>query len=110
MLSLLNNVDLPSGEWLLVISVGLVFFLVQLILSTSFGFRVRRQERAIRRLQREFDAGGAGRPDLRKAPRQTTWVHWVVSHYPTEAFHSTSNFTRDDALQELDTRIASDGS
>ena len=69
MLSLLNNVDLPSGEWLLVIGVGLVFFLVQLILSTSFGFRLRRQERAIRRLQREFDAGGAGRPNLSKVAK-----------------------------------------
>src|SRR5262245_26651631 len=110
MLSQLNNFNLPSGEWLLVIGVGLVFFLIQLALSTSFGFRLRRQERAIRRLQREFDAGGAGRPDLRKAPRNATWVHWVVAHYPTEAFHLSSNFTREDALQELDTRIASDGS
>jgi hypothetical protein len=114
MLSLFNNLALPSGQWLLVVGVGLVFFLVQLALSTSFGLRLRRQERAIRRLQREFElgagTGGSGRPDPCKTPRKTTWVHWVVSHYPSEAFHLSSNFTREDALQELDTRIASDGS
>jgi hypothetical protein len=110
MISLFNNLDLPSGQWLLVIGVGLVFFLVQLALNTSFAFRLRRQERAIRRLHREFESGGTGRPDPQKTPRKSTWAHWVVSHYPTDAFHSSSNFTREDALQELDTRIASDGS
>jgi hypothetical protein len=36
-------------------------------------------------------------------------MHWVLSNFPIDGSGSASNYSREDALQELDTRIASDG-
>jgi hypothetical protein len=102
------NVDFLSHEWAPVIGIGLVFFLVQLALSISFCFRMNRQERAIKRLFRDFKQGGDGRSGVRSLSRKHAWVHWVVASFPTNS-PSPGNFSREDALQELDTRIASNG-
>lgn len=110
MATFLENIELPSNEWALVIGIGLVFFLIQLVLTFSFCFRLKRQERAIRRLTRDFEMGGNGRLDVQRSPRKTAWTHWVVSHFSGDGVRGPNNFTREDALQELDTRIASNGS
>jgi len=103
------NGDVLSNEWALVLGVGTAFFLVQIALTVAFCFRVRRQERALEQLFLDFELGGSGRLDVQSLPRKSSWTPWVVSHFPTDAMHS-SNFTREDALEELDTRLASDGS
>jgi hypothetical protein len=103
------NSDLFSSHWGLVIGIGLAFFLLQVVLSISFGFRMRRQQRVVRRLCRNFESGGNGRGDRSLAWR-FPWTHWVVCNFPADGARISANFTRDDALQELDTRIASNGS
>src|SRR5215207_9554947 len=100
MADLLINGDLLSSEWVPVIVVGVVFFLVQIVLCISFCFRIRRQERAIKRLSRDFEHGGDGRISVRSLGRKDAWLRWVVFNFPADAT-SPSNFTREDALQEL---------
>src|SRR5262245_31017232 len=99
---------LLSSEWAPVIGVGLLFFLLQIVLCVSFCLRIRRQERAVKRLSRDFERGGDGRNGTRSLGRGHAWLHWVDSNFPAD-FTSPSNFTREDALQELDTQIASNG-
>lgn len=101
--------DLLSSEWIPVIGVGLAFLLVQLLLCTSFCFRLRRQEGAIRRLCRDFQRTGDGRSGVRSLSGRHLWLHWVAANFPIEVRHRSSAFTREEALQELDTHIASDG-
>jgi hypothetical protein len=108
MVNFFENLEIPSNEWTLVIGIGLVFFLIQLALTFSFCFRMKRQERAIRRLTRDFEMGGNGRPDVQRSAHKASWPNWVVSHFSGGA-HGQNNFTREDALQELDTRIAGNG-
>jgi hypothetical protein len=105
----LTSRDLLTNEWVPVILIGLAFFVVQLFLCASFCFHVRRQERAIKWLCRDLKQGGDGRRGVRTLPDRYTWLHWVVANFPDDVKHRSNNFTRDDALQELDTRIASSG-
>jgi hypothetical protein len=106
----LNNYgDLVSGEWLPVIVVGLVFFLVQLALCASFCWRLRGQERAIKWLCRDYQRSGDGRSGVRSLSGRHAWLHWVAASFPADRTQRSGNFSRDDALQELDTRIASQG-
>jgi hypothetical protein len=108
MANLLPSGDFLSSEWAPVIGVGLVFFLVQIVLCISFCFRTRGQERAIKRLSRDFSQGGDGRNGVQSLGRKHAWLQWVVFNFPANVT-SPSNFTREDALQELDTQIASNG-
>jgi hypothetical protein len=101
-------VDFLSNEWAPVICIGVAFFLVQLFLSILFSLGIRGQERAIKRLFRDFKQGGDWRSGARALSRRHAWVQWVVDSFPTDS-RSPGNFTREDALLELDTRIASDG-
>jgi hypothetical protein len=100
---------LLSNEWTLVVAIGLAFFMVQLALCAAFCFRIRGQERAIKRLCRDSKQGGDGRRGVRSLSGTHAWLHWVVANFPDDSTHRSNNFTRDDALQELDTRIASNG-
>ena len=108
MADILTNADFLSSEWAPVIGVGLVFFLVQIALCIAFSFRIRRQERAIKRLSHDFNEGGDGRSSLQSLGRKHAWLRWVVANFPANS-NLSSNFTREDALQELDTQIASNG-
>ena len=105
----LINGDLLSNQWTVVVGIGLMFFLVQIVLCVSFCLRMRRQERVIQRFCRDFEHGGDGADDLGALPRNFFWIHWVISNFPADATHPRGNFTRDDTLQELDTRISSNG-
>ena len=104
-----NSSGLLSNEWTPVIGIGLAFLLVQLALCASFCFRVRGQQRGIKRLCHDFKQGGDGRSGARSLSGRHAWLHWVVANFPGDATRWSNNFTRDDALQELDTRIASNG-
>src|SRR3954471_20266817 len=108
MVNLLTNGDFLSSEWAPVIGVGLLFFMMQIVLCLSFCFRIRGQERAIKRLSRDFDHGGDGRSGVQSLGRKHAWLQWAVFHFPADST-LPSNFNREDALQELDTQIASNG-
>src|SRR6476620_9002402 len=105
---LLNRSEFLSSQWAPVVGIGLLFFLLQVVLCMLFCFRLRRQERAIKRLDRDFRQGGDGRQGARSLGRRHAWLQWVVANFPSGA-QFTGNFTREDALQELDTQIASNG-
>jgi methyl-accepting chemotaxis protein len=92
-----------------VICIGLAFFLVQIALTLRFYVRVRRQERVLKRLTRSFEKRGDGRMDVAAIPTGFAWLRWVISIFPTGTKHPPGNFTREEVLQELDTRIASHG-
>lgn len=110
MLTHLISGSVLSSAWAMVAGVGLAFFLVQIALCVSFYVRTRRQEREIEQLGREFELGGDWRFEDDDPPGESSWIDWVISHFPSNEMRSPGNFTREDALQELDTRIASDGS
>src|SRR4051812_1707936 len=92
--------DVVAQAWFPVLAIGLVFLLVQIGLCFVFCFRLRREERAIRRLCRERERSGAGRPEAGRSAAKFSWTAWVNTSFPMDAKH---NFTREDALQELDT-------
>src|SRR3954447_10068122 len=99
MTNFLTSGDFLYSEWAPVAGVGLVFFLLQIVLCISFCFRIRRQERAIKRLSRDCEQGGDGRSCGRSLGRRHGWLRWVNDNFPADST-STSNFTREDALQE----------
>lgn len=102
--------DQLSSHWAVVIGVGAAFLLVQLVLSLRIYLRARRHDRVLARLQEKLDRGGDGRGEADSVPRSFGWLRWVLSVFPTASTSPTGNFTRDQALHELDTRIASDWS
>jgi hypothetical protein len=101
--------DFLASEWVPVVGVGIAFLLVQLLLCASFCLRLRRQEWAIRWLGSRFRQNGDGLADMRSLSSRHAWLHWVAAHFPTDARLRPSRFSREDALQELDCHIASDG-
>jgi hypothetical protein len=105
---LTNYGELLTREWIAVIGVGLAFLMVQLWLCAAISFRLRREEGAIRRLCRDYKRSGDGRAGVRSLSESHGWLHWVVANFP-EKSQRANCFTREDALQELDTRIASNG-
>ncbi|HJQ80022.1 MAG TPA: hypothetical protein VJ828_08710 [Lacipirellulaceae bacterium] len=103
----------PDGEfradnWVVVIGIGLLFFLVQLTLTLRFNFRLRRQRRILAQLGADFEEGGDGRGHVDKIQESYGWIHWVVANFPAPSTNPPANYSREDVLQELDTRIASD--
>ncbi len=102
--------DQLSSHWAVVIGVGAAFLLVQLVLSLRIYLRARRHDRVLARLHEKLDRGGDGRGEADSVPRSFGWLRWVLSVFPTGSISPTGNFTRDQALHELDTRIASDWS
>lgn len=98
-----------SRHWALVISVVIVFFVVQSVLSARLYFRARRQDRLLDRLYRELKRGGDGRP--RDLAWDFDWLRWVLDVFPSDTAASPSaSFTRDEVLHELDSRIGSEAS
>jgi hypothetical protein len=100
--------EFRADNWMVVIGVGLVFFLVQLALTLRFNLRLRRQRRILAQLADNFDKGGDGRGDAHKLHESYGWIHWVVDNFPARSTNPPANYSREDVLQELDTRIASD--
>lgn len=100
--------EIALNEWVPVICIGAPFLLLQLILCFSVCRRLRLQERFLKRLIRNYEAGSAQSEKVIDADR-ASWLHWVLKHFPANYSRTTCRFTREDALQELDTRIASNG-
>ena len=107
MIAALPNTELLSDHWIAVVGVALLFFLLQLFLAVRFGRLIRRQDATLRRLLRDFQHGGDGRGSGRGLPHHFAWLGWVIGNFPASAATAPANFTRDDVLQELDTRTAS---
>src|SRR5262245_24788807 len=105
----LMNGEFLSSEWMLVSPGGVVFFLIKILLCIAFNLGIRRQERAIKRLCRDFHKGGDGRSGIQSLSGAHAWLHWIADNFPTKSTESASEFSREDALQELDVRIASNG-
>jgi methyl-accepting chemotaxis protein len=105
---LFDNGEFTSSHLFVVLSTGLVFFAVQLMLSARFSFRMSRQERAINSLSRAFERGDPAQQQLPARSGESDWVQWVLANYKN-ASGMPCNFTRDDAFDELDARIAGSG-
>jgi methyl-accepting chemotaxis protein len=100
--------EFRADNWLIVTVVGLVFFLVQLALTLRFNRRLRRQRRILARLAANYEKFGDGRGNVEALHESYGWIHWVVANFPARSTNPPANYSREDVLQELDTRIASD--
>lgn len=101
--------EIALNEWVPVICIGAPFLLLQLMLCFGVCRRLRRQENFLKRLIRNYESGGVRSEKAIDADR-ASWLHWVLKHFPANYTRTGSRFTREDALQELDARIASNGS
>ncbi len=107
MVAALPNTEFFTSHWIAVVGIAILFFLLQLVLAARFGRLVRRQDAALRRLLRDFQQGGDGRGSGRGLPHHFAWLGWVIGNFPASPAAAPASFTRDDVLQELDTRTAS---
>lgn len=95
-----------SSHWTVVLSVGLLFFALQLALCTRFYRWIRLYEKAVGALYEDIEQGGNGRSSIELMPNQFAWLKWVNTNF-AEGMTTPGNFTRDEVFQELDSRIAS---
>jgi methyl-accepting chemotaxis protein len=105
---LFDREDFTSSHLFVVLCTGLAFFAAQLVLSVRFYFRMRRQEKNLNRLCQDLENGRTDHQEPHGRTSGAGWVQWVLSNYPA-ATGAPCNFSRDDAMQELDTRIAGSG-
>jgi hypothetical protein len=96
-----------SDHAALVAGVGAGFLVLQLLLCLQIVLRAGSQRRTLKHLEWELKHGGDGRCEVAEAPRRSNWLRWVLVEFPTSAA-PRSRFSRDEALHELDVRIASD--
>jgi hypothetical protein len=106
---LFNGGDFTSSHLFVVLCTGLAFLAVQLALTIRCYVRMRRKERLINLLAHEFEQGRAGRKQPEPRFSNADWVQWVFANFPANAGGAAGNFSRDDALHELDVRITSNG-
>jgi uncharacterized phage infection (PIP) family protein YhgE len=97
---------LDHWHWIVVAVVGTLFFLLQVCLCIGFYRRMRRHQRTLVRLYQDVQNGGDGRPDIEVFAARFPWLKWVHHVFPAGTT-IPGNYTRDDVLHELDTRIAS---
>jgi hypothetical protein len=98
---------LPWANHWNVVLIGAVFLVMQLFLCLRFWYRMKRHWRRLSKLLRDLETGGDGR-DLQAHVGEIPWLQWVDTNFP-RGRTAPGNYTRDDALKELDTQIASDG-
>lgn len=106
--SLFDKGDFFSSHLFVVLCTGLAFLAVQLALTIRCYVRMRRQQRLIHFLPQEFDQGRGDRPAIESRLDKAGWVQWVLANFSASAA-AAGNFSRDDALHELDVRITSNG-
>jgi len=106
---ILSALDIGSffaSHWNVVLVIGLAFFLLQIGLCGRFFLRMSRQARVLQRLYDNVQRGGKGRAEMNVSAAGFPWLRWVHQVFPAGET-TPGNYTRDDVLQELDTRIAS---
>lgn len=94
-----------STHWPLVLTVGLAFLGLQLVLCARFFHQIRRYEQTLDQLNADFESGGSGRAHLEKQFQGFPWLKWVHVNFAPGST-TPGNYTRDEVLQELDTRVA----
>jgi hypothetical protein len=107
--ALLSIGDFNLSSWMVVICVGLAFFSLQLALTFQIYHRLSQQEKILKLLCRDFEIGGDGREDSCALSGNFVWLQWVFVNFPADPTEPRGNFSRESVLQELDTRIASNG-
>jgi hypothetical protein len=105
---LLNRLQLLDRHWATVLGVGLLFLVVQLALSLRLSALARRRTKIVKQLLRDHRRRGDGRGDLETLEETFSWVAWASSVFPADAKSPRGAFTRDQALAELDARLAGD--
>ncbi len=93
-----------EDHWHIVL-IAAVFFAVQLFLCSRLMRRIKAQRRMLATLQANLAEGGDGRTAAGGKEVAFPWLHWVTGVFPGGS-KTPGNYTRDDVLQELDTRIA----
>ncbi|MCA9122340.1 MAG: hypothetical protein H6822_14645 [Planctomycetaceae bacterium] len=98
--------DVIGGHWSIVLAVGLLFFAVQLALCYRFFRWLSKYVRTLTELTEDVENGGDGRKNIGELALHFPWLKWVNSNFPVGTT-TPGNYTREDVLHELDTRIAS---
>lgn len=98
--------DLIGGHWSIVLTVGLLFFALQIALCFRFFRWLRKHELTLAFLNQDIENGGNGRKNVAELAAHFPWLKWVNSNFPAGT-STPGNYTREDVLHELDTRIAS---
>jgi predicted nucleic acid-binding Zn-ribbon protein len=93
-------------HWTFVVAAGLLFFCGQVALCIRFFGWVRGYEQTVNKLNQDLERGGDGRENIDELSKSFPWLKWVDSNFPAGTT-TPGNYTRDDVLQELDTRVAS---
>ncbi|MEO8495796.1 MAG: hypothetical protein ABI614_12045, partial [Planctomycetota bacterium] len=101
--------DMIGSHWSIVLAVGLAFFAFQLVLCYRFFRWLRRHELTLASLNQDVESGGDGRKNIAALAAHFPWLKWVHSNFPAGT-STPGNYTREDVLHELDTRIASNSS
>ena len=97
----LTNGALSSSHWVIVIGIGLAFFVVQIALTIGFYFHMRQQQHILKRLWRDFERGGDGRDDGNSRLQAFPWLSWVHANFPVAATTPPGNFSREEVLQAV---------
>ncbi len=93
-------------ELIYVLSIAVVFFLMQICLCFVFYFRMKRHAGMLTKLLTALDRGEDGR-DIEQFADRLPWLKWVDANFPRDS-RTPGSYTRDDVLRELDSHIASD--
>ena len=88
-----------------VIWIGAAFLLLQLYLCLRFYLRLRRFSGILYHLLQSRESPPTAEA-VRVHARRFPWLDWVSANF-LEEDATGANYSRDDVLQELDTRVAS---
>ena len=102
-------IELFTSHWTIVLSVGCAFFCLQIALCLRFVLWIGGYRSTLLELSSDVDRGGDGRENIELLAGRFPWLKWVNGNFP-KGTTTPGNYTRDDVLQELDTRIASSSS
>ncbi|HUG69498.1 MAG TPA: hypothetical protein VMM76_17235 [Pirellulaceae bacterium] len=98
--------DMIGSHWSIVLAVGLLFFAVQIALCFRFFRWLDKYVKTLAALNEDVERGGDGRKNIELLAARFPWLKWVNSNFPAGTT-TPGNYTREDVLHELDTRIAS---
>ncbi|HRX82890.1 MAG TPA: hypothetical protein P5307_27675, partial [Pirellulaceae bacterium] len=98
--------DMIGSHWSIVLAVGLLFFAVQIALCFRFFRWLGKYVETLTALSEDVEKGGDGRKNITELAKHFPWLKWVNSNFPAGTT-TPGNYTREDVLHELDTRIAS---